>query len=180
MPNIVKKIARGFCLLKGGKMDIKAIETIFKGYRFRSRLEARWTIVFDALGIKWEYEMEGFVLSNKEKYLPDFYLPQFDCFAEVKPKVLSEEEFIKCSLLAKPCILLDNSCPLLTRGYFVTGIMPNEGYKNYISNDDYGRVLLDMSAYKKRLWFLWGENISDYSIDITPQIMAQSARFESF
>ena len=51
---------------------IKAIETSYKGYRFRSRLEARWAIVFDALGIKWEYEKEGYDLGNKGWYLPDF------------------------------------------------------------------------------------------------------------
>ncbi len=40
--------------------DFKAIETLYKGYRFRSRLEARWAVFFDALGLKWEYEKEGF------------------------------------------------------------------------------------------------------------------------
>lgn len=33
---------------------IKPIETKYKGYRFRSRLEARWAVFFDALGISWE------------------------------------------------------------------------------------------------------------------------------
>jgi hypothetical protein len=42
--------------------NIKAIETIYKGYRFRSRLEARWAVFFDALEIDWEYEKEGYVL----------------------------------------------------------------------------------------------------------------------
>ena len=39
---------------------IKSIETNYKGYRFRSRTEARYAIFFDELGIKWEYELEGF------------------------------------------------------------------------------------------------------------------------
>lgn len=50
---------------------IKAIETSYKGYRFRSRLEARWAVFFDALGIAWEYEPEGFELPSG-RYLPDF------------------------------------------------------------------------------------------------------------
>ena len=54
--------------------EIKAIETRYKGYRFRSRLEARWAVFFDALGIKWEYEPEGFDFDG-ERYLPDFFLP---------------------------------------------------------------------------------------------------------
>ena len=32
---------------------IKAIPTEYKGYRFRSRLEARWAVFFDACGADW-------------------------------------------------------------------------------------------------------------------------------
>ncbi|PEF63182.1 hypothetical protein [Bacillus cereus] len=53
-------------------MNIKPIETIYKGYRFRSRLEARWAVFFDALGIEWEYEKEGYDLGELGWYLPDF------------------------------------------------------------------------------------------------------------
>jgi hypothetical protein len=65
--------------------DIKPIETVYNGYRFRSRLEARWAVFFDALNIKYEYEPEGFDLGDAGWYLPDFYLPEFDCFVEIKP-----------------------------------------------------------------------------------------------
>ena len=57
-------------------MTIKAIETEYKGYRFRSRLEARWAVFFDALGVQWFYEHEGFDLGKSGWYLPDFWLPQ--------------------------------------------------------------------------------------------------------
>ena len=67
-------------------MDIKPIETEYKGYRFRSRLEARWAVFFDALGIKWEYEPEGYEFEDRTKYLPDFYFPSLDYYAEVKGK----------------------------------------------------------------------------------------------
>ena len=43
---------------------LKAIETEYKGYRFRSRLEARWAVFFDACGVSWEYEPEGYDLGN--------------------------------------------------------------------------------------------------------------------
>lgn len=71
----------------GSSVFIKAIETLYKGWRFRSRLEARWAIFFDALKIKWEYEPEGFRF-NKTTYLPDFFLPTFDggMYCEVKPE----------------------------------------------------------------------------------------------
>lgn len=75
---------------------MKAIETSYKGYRFRSRLEARWAVFFDALGAKWEYEREGYHLPSGD-YLPDFFLYFRDddhdaccysgagCWFEIKP-----------------------------------------------------------------------------------------------
>lgn len=65
---------------------IKAIETRYAGCRFRSRLEARWAVFFDHLGIKWEYEPQGFDLSSGY-YLPDFFLPGIGegSWFEVKP-----------------------------------------------------------------------------------------------
>lgn len=50
---------------------MKPIETRAYGYRFRSRLEARWAVFFHTLGLNWEYEPEGFDLGD-ELYLPDF------------------------------------------------------------------------------------------------------------
>jgi len=64
---------------------MKAIETNYKGYRFRSRLEARWAVFMDALNVKWTYEPEGFDLGETGWYLPDFYLPKLDCYLEIKP-----------------------------------------------------------------------------------------------
>lgn len=54
--------------------ELRAIQTEYKGYRFRSRLEARWAVFFDTLGVKWEYEPEGYDLGNGVYYLPDFLL----------------------------------------------------------------------------------------------------------
>lgn len=64
---------------------IKAIDTDYNGYKFRSRLEARWAVFFDNLNINYEYEKEGFELHNGIKYLPDFYLNEMDIYVEVKP-----------------------------------------------------------------------------------------------
>lgn len=71
---------------------MKAIETQYKGYRFRSRLEARWAVFFDALGYQWEYEPEGFVLSDGTHYLPDFRLHSpcgLTQWVEVKPETVA-------------------------------------------------------------------------------------------
>lgn len=60
------------------------IKTKYKGILFRSKLEAQWAKFFDAHEIDWQYEVEGYDLGDKIYYLPDFYLPQQDCFFEVK------------------------------------------------------------------------------------------------
>ena len=54
--------------------EIRAIETNWRGYRFRSRLEARWAVALDHAGIAWEYERQGYHLPSGP-YLPDFWLP---------------------------------------------------------------------------------------------------------
>ena len=79
--------------------EIKAIETHYKGYRFRSRLEARWAVFFDSVGVKYEYEKEGFDLGKAGKYLPDFYLPTIDAWFEVKPMYPTPIEVQKAQAL---------------------------------------------------------------------------------
>jgi len=66
---------------------IAAIQTTYRGYKFRSRTEARWAVFFEALGYCWEYEAEGYVLEDGTHYLPDFFIqtPQGeDFYIEVK------------------------------------------------------------------------------------------------
>lgn len=67
---------------------IKAIETRYSGRLFRSRLEARWAVFFDALGLEWRYEPEGYELEDGTRYLPDFFLPSLNALVEIKPKPL--------------------------------------------------------------------------------------------
>lgn len=79
--------------------DIKPIETRYKGYRFRSRLEARWAVFFDALGMKWEYENEGYELPDGTRYLPDFWLPDLSLFIEIKGVEPTQEEIAKAQAI---------------------------------------------------------------------------------
>lgn len=80
---------------------IKAIETRYKGYRFRSRLEARWAVFFDTVGLRYEYEKEGFDLGSSGLYLPDFWLPEIKAWFEVKGPDPTEEEHKKAAALAR-------------------------------------------------------------------------------
>lgn len=66
---------------------LKAIETVYHGYRFRSRLEARWAVFFNTLGWRWEYEKEGFEFEDGTRYLPDFWLPDIEAWVEVKGEI---------------------------------------------------------------------------------------------
>jgi hypothetical protein len=70
---------------------IQAIETEYRGYRFRSRLEARWAVWLDAMGLRWRYEVEGFDVGGLFRYLPDFYLPDRDLYLEIKPDLPNDE-----------------------------------------------------------------------------------------
>lgn len=79
---------------------IKAIETTYKGYRFRSRLEARWAVFFDRMGWSWQYEPEGFHLPYGEMYLPDFLL-WGHTWAEIKPANAPAQAFAKARALVK-------------------------------------------------------------------------------
>lgn len=66
-------------------MTIQAIDTYYAGHYFRSRLEARWACVFNDLGVRWEYEPQGYRVGDEGRpYLPDFYLPDLDWWVEVK------------------------------------------------------------------------------------------------
>ncbi len=95
--------------------QIIPIQTSYKGYRFRSRLEARWAVFFDAKGIEYEYEPNAYQTSLGG-YLPDFYLPNFNdgVFVEVKPRggFLGDalQKCLELSIGTKtPCMLAEGS-----------------------------------------------------------------------
>ena len=96
-------------------MEIKPIETIYNGYRFRSRLEARWAVFFDALGIKYEYENEGYDLGEAGWYLPDFWLPKEEVFIEIRPsdKYIYDAKCEALSLMTSKYVLYIAGSPYL-------------------------------------------------------------------
>ena len=62
-------------------MTVSAIPTRYAGCRFRSRLEARWAVFFDAAQIGWNYEPEGLSVtlggrSHRRGGMP--WLPDFE------------------------------------------------------------------------------------------------------
>ena len=84
---------------------MRAIETRYKGRLFRSRLEARYAVLFDALHIEWDYEPEGFEFDDGMRYLPDFWLkdrkqPLQGGWVEVKGQTPMPQEVLRMRLLA--------------------------------------------------------------------------------
>lgn len=100
-------------------MTIQAIETHYAGHRFRSRLEARWAVFFDSLGIKWEYEPQGYLVGpERTPYLPDFWLPDLNVWVEVK----GHKDDLNLNLL-DAAVLSGGLAPAL--GLLLLGPIPN-------------------------------------------------------
>ena len=76
------------------------IQTRYAGRFFRSRLEARWCVLFENLRLHWEYEVEGYRLPSG-LYLPDFYIPEWSAWIEIKPSPVSSSMSRICRLLAE-------------------------------------------------------------------------------
>jgi len=90
-------------------MGYKAIDTTYKGYKFRSRLEARWGVYFDAIGVGWLYEPEGFILPRTGPYLPDFFIEDWGMWVEIKGTTPKPLEIQRCAEIAEnsfPTILI--------------------------------------------------------------------------
>lgn len=174
-------------------MKLKAIETVYGGHRFRSRLEARWAILFDALGLNWEYEMEGFEFEDGTKYLPDFFIYDTNWFIEVKPDVpLSKSEINKINKLddyppdyawgvgVTPKLELIKSPKVsFPNESIASSYKPNEfSVKELINGADVNNwsVSRPQSFYR---WFL-GQNLSGDNINFINQaiLKAMQARFE--
>lgn len=78
---------------------LPAIPTVYRGIKFRSKLEAKYARAFDILGISWTYEEVNFMFDDGTCYAPDFYMPDMDTYFEVKG-VMTDEDNHKISLLA--------------------------------------------------------------------------------
>jgi hypothetical protein len=87
---------------------IAPIETYFDGYRFRSRLEAKWAVFFKRSGIRYLYEPEAYPIAGDDCYLPDFWLPRYRCFFEVKYDTL-DPNWTECASRADARIAADHS-----------------------------------------------------------------------
>lgn len=182
---------------------LSPIETYYKGYRFRSRLEARWAVYLDAINAKWEYEPEGFDLGNGLYYLPDFLIhagknaggrtPE-NFYLEVKGVPTKED--------GRKCEIFSTSFPLLIVGQIYRGggdfiddlfgffVIDDDGYEvgcirdsfNYIDGDSYPCCICaalngGIGLYGPD-WYLDCENPADEIKTVKAAQKARQARFE--
>lgn len=68
----------------GKKYWPKRIQFLYNNIRFRSNWEILTAKYFDFNDIKYEYEPKVFIIDDNMTYRPDFYLPEFNKWVEVK------------------------------------------------------------------------------------------------
>lgn len=80
--------------------EFRSRPTLYRGIQMRSRIEARWAVIFDFFSLRWEYEPEHYSLPVGN-YLPDFWLEGQDCWIEIKGPHPTEFEQAKARGLAR-------------------------------------------------------------------------------
>lgn len=79
---------------------MRALQTEYRGIKYRSRTEARWAVYLDELRVPYTYEPEGYDLGG-DWYLPDFWLPNPGCYLEVKGVEPTDDERRKAEKLVR-------------------------------------------------------------------------------
>ena len=178
---------------------IRPVETIYNGLRFRSRLETRWAMFFDQIGIEYEYEPEGFALTNGQRYLPDFRVvcygtrifdpneKPFDLWIEVKGRMTEEDaEKIKIFAREKPVLILSDIPQTMSEAFCYADEHPNSFGLQFlglqmIDGDWYG---ICPAAHYGKLYLLgadyYDEDRNGKDISLTEKAFqtARQARFE--
>lgn len=104
-----------------------AIDTVYRGHLFRSRLEARWAVFLHALDTRYEYEPEGFDLQSL-RYVPAFRLPNQRWWLEITSGRADDRAATKARHLAAHTgmpVALVHGEPLTFRPVAVTAYFPD-------------------------------------------------------
>lgn len=150
-------------------MTIKAIETSYKGCRFRSRTEARWAVFMDALGVEWEYEPQGYVLNDGTPYLPDFLVhpgTESEFWLEIKGDFPTREEIDKAARLAE-------GTNKRTYLYFGKVAQPGRGLSVIRTWDEYFAEADTQWQWHDQLgWIINGSEAARWQIGVQPTAFA--------
>lgn len=149
------------------KEYIAAKPTLYKGQLFVSRLKVRWAIFFDALPIKWVYK--------PRKYFPDFWLPQVNMWAEVRPLGFTEDDYEQAFNL------------IIESGYDLLMLIGDKGpkFRPYYALEKHtsGKVCKCISPYalsnyhnypeeEQRFYFCCGDNLNEEGGDFSDTLCA--------
>ena len=139
-----------------------SVPTLYKGIQFRSRLEARWAVFFDELGIEWDYEPETFA-TQYGYYMPDFYLPSINRWFIVKGTKMHEDERKKvydlCRLTNATAIIANGSIPEKF-GFYLPGD------SSHCNNFE----LLKVDKYEQaECWCIWDSRF----FEVKPHVCSQ-------
>lgn len=144
--------------------QIRAIATRYKGCHFRSRLEARWAVFLDHLGVPWQFETEGYEFPDGTRYLPDFWLPESKVFLEIKRDNLDWNERDDARYKAEGLSIYEGQPVLLASGH--PGAALFEWYardrrKSHIPHAKFVAMDYDEAAGLPILWDAQHEPIYD-------------------
>lgn len=111
------------------------LSTQLRGVKFRSRLEARWALYFDGMGIGWQYEPQRFNLDSGT-YIPDFRLTWpsgHSLWVEVKPieDVVTPRDRVRYQDFTRNRVLL-----------MLVGLPAPKAYKHAAADGQPGGVVL--------------------------------------
>lgn len=110
----------------------KSLPTIYEGIEYRSRLEARWAVVFTLLGTKFEYEPRTF-WTREGGYVPDFrLLLKKPRWLEIKGPEPIERDYVRAAEVVrqskeKLCFLVGDLPRPLTYGQLHTRVLSAKG-----------------------------------------------------
>lgn len=117
--------------------------TTYEGIQYRSRSEAKWALILTELGVSFGYEPETFALASGE-YRPDFWLPDLDCYLEVKPHDVIDPR------------LSELGAYVAKRIYVANGDLPFIETRASISHA--------MHMLRGRIWLKWPELRADQAL----------------
>lgn len=91
-----------------------SFKTTYNGEKFDSQTEAQWAVVFDTGGVQSVHHPKpNLVTSGGRSYEPDFYLPEYGWYVEVKPR---RPEYLKEIAKATDAVVMTLKKPLLLLG----------------------------------------------------------------
>jgi hypothetical protein len=122
-----------------------AKKTFYSGHHYDSRLEAKFAVFLDCLGLDYIPHPKDFRLSDGTHFQPDFFIPQTNSYVELKShsisKVTLRDTIRRLELLSKDlgvrCHLISDVSDYMTRDNIFNLVWDSEGRQvDYFNHPD--------------------------------------------